>query len=417
MKINLRHGCLGLTLLVLMAGYFAGYAEMANAAGNLKISNRFSPMNRYRDNRGRTDYIILHTTEGGDRSSLRRVRQRGLAHYLVLRDGRIHRVIKRKKVALHAGRSMWNGVQNLDRRTIGIEVVGYHNKPITQKQITALAELLSQLQKIYSIPDEKVLTHSMIAYGKPNRWHNKNHRGRKRCGMQFADPELRRKLGLDKRPLFDPDVKAGRLINADPYLASVLYMPDDSPAQKRDPAPSSDNIITARRSAWYIAREEYDDATTVYVFPSGKRKRGDQISNWSKIPKGTRVLVNQVAASPVKATPQKGYLTLARNQAASKVAGKAYDDYATVYVYPGGKVRRGDTLSEGDFRGLPPGTRIFLGYELAGKITRNTTAYKLCGQLFNRASTVYLLPDGRVKNGDSIREKSIPTGTRVLVKS
>ena len=261
----------GRRILALMLLLCAGSA----LAAGLNISNRISPMDRYRDRRPRTEFIILHTTEGGDRSSLNRVKRRGLAHYLVRRDGKVYRIIQRHKVALHAGRSMWAGKTNLDRRSIGIEVVGYHDKPITAKQITALRELLRQLQGIYDIPDEKVLTHSMVAYGRPNRWHRHDHRGRKRCGMQFAQPELRSQLGLTARPLRDPDVAAGRLIEADPYLARVLYSPDQRARERarEEFQENGQNIITASRSAWYIARDDYDSPSTVYVFPGGTRRR------------------------------------------------------------------------------------------------------------------------------------------------
>nr|MEE4266790.1 peptidoglycan recognition family protein [Candidatus Krumholzibacteria bacterium] len=414
MTIKARHGRLWLILVLLSMAV----ATAAIAAGGLSISNRLSGLNRFRDTRPRTDYIILHTTEGGNRSSLDRIRRRGLAHYVVRTDGQVYRVIKRGKVAIHAGRSMWDGKDNLDRRSIGIEVVGYHNKPITGQQVTALKELLSQLQKIYKIPDERVLTHSMVAYGKPNRWHRKNHRGRKRCGMQFATPEVRRQLGLDKRPLFDPDVKAGRLINADPFLAKVLYAPDDERepvlADLADLDDDEAPTITPTRSAWYIARDAYDAPSTVYVFPSGTRKRGDQINDWSMMPPGTRVLLEQEPQAPSTARPY--FLTLGRNQAASKVVGSAYDDYSTVYVLPSGRVKRGDTITEKGFRSLPPGTRIFLKVEYAGKVTRGTTAYELCGPRFNDASTLYLLPTGRVQRGNDIRESSIPGGTLVLVE-
>lgn len=410
MTIRQRHGRLTLGLVLLVAA-LTGTA----LAGSLNISNRFSDKNRFRSSRERTDYIILHTTEGGDRSSLNRIRKRGLAHYLVMRDGRVHRVIRRQKVALHAGRSMWDGKQNLDRRSLGIEVVGYHNKPITDKQVKALAELLGQLQKIYSIPDERVLTHSMVAYGKPNLWHRKNHRGRKRCGMQFAQPQLRRRLGLDSRPLFDPDVRAGRLIEADTYLASALYQPDERPRPGTDAdlLAAENNTITATRSAWFIAREAYDHPATVYVFPSGVRKRGNQINDWSHLPPGTKVLLDQ-SREP---TTRPEFLTLGRNQTANQLAGSAYDDYSTIYVHPGGRIQLGDSMKERDFRRLPPGTRIFLGFEFAGKITSKSTAYGLCGLNYKEPSTVYLFPGGKIVRGDALRANRIPGGTLILVKS
>ncbi len=404
----MRHGRLILPLLLLTA------AGAALAAG-LDVSNRISPMDRFRERRPRTEFIILHTTEGGDRSSLNRVRRRGLAHYLVRRDGKVYRIIQRNKVALHAGRSMWDGKTNLDRRAIGIEVVGYHDKPITARQITALRELLRQLQGIYKIPDEKVLTHSMVAYGRPNRWHRHDHRGRKRCGMQFAQPELRGQLGLESRPLHDPDVKAGRLVEADPYLARVLYSPDARGREeaRRRYGENGENVITASRSAWYIARDEYDAPSTVYVFPGGTRKRGDQIGDWSSLPAGTKVMLDQ----ELQARSRSEYLTLGPNQAASKLAGSAHDDYSTVYLHPSGRVQRGDTMDERDFRGLPPGTRIFLGFEFAGKITAQTTAYRLCGTRHNSGSTLYILPGGKVVRGDAIRDDRIPPGTLVLIRA
>lgn len=385
-------------------------------AAKLRISNRWSPQNRHRPAREATDFIILHTTEGNDAPSLARVRRGGLAHYIVMRDGRVHRVVKRHLVARHAGRSMWEGRENLDHRSVGIEVVGYHNRELRSAQVAALAELVRQLQALYDVPDDHVLTHSMVAYGKPNRWHRHSHRGRKRCGMQFAQPEMRARLGLEGRPLSDPDVIAGRLVEADPYLATVLYAPEEQSeavAQAEFSGPDN-NIITATRTAWFIARDSYDDPSTVYVFPAGTRKRGDQIRNWNMMPVGTRVLVDQEVEAPA-ASP--GWLTLGRNQAASKVAGKAYDDGTTVYVRPDGRVLRGDIMSERDFKRLPPGTRVFLGFEYAGKVTQRHTAYELCGPRYKSEDTLYLLPGGRVKGGHEIRERGIPGGTHVLVRS
>lgn len=385
-------------------------------AAKLRISNRYSPLNRERQVRRNTDFIILHTTEGGDRPSLERIRRGGLAHYVVMRDGRVHRVISRKRLARHAGRSMWNGVQNMDHHSIGIEVIGYHNKPLKDAQITALAELLRQLQSIYGIPDDHVLTHSMVAYGKRNRWHKHAHRGRKRCGMQFASPALRQRLGLESRVLSDPDVAAGRLIVGDPYLAMVLYQPDDGAAavlaQAEFAGPGA-TTVSARRSAWFIAREAYDDPSTIYVFPSGRKRRGDEINDWSRLPTGTRVLLGQAVPAPTVT-----WRTLGRDgNSAIEIAGAAYADGGTLYVRPNGRIQCGNKMTERDFRRLPPGTRVFVGFEYAGKVTSGTTAYDLCGPAFRRDSTLYLLPSGRVKTGDQISENLIPGGTHILTGS
>jgi hypothetical protein len=198
-------------------------ALLAGAAPALDVVSYYSPRNFERTARSRTDYILLHTTEAPKASALRKLQANGETHYFLDRAGRIYRIIQMNRTAYHAGTSMWNGRSDLDTCSVGIEMDGYHNQDISPAQYTALRELLTDLQRIYRIPDQRVLTHSMVAYGPPNKWFRSSHRGRKRCGMLFAVDSVRRKLGLDKRYLYDPDVRAGRLTVGDPYLAGVLY--------------------------------------------------------------------------------------------------------------------------------------------------------------------------------------------------
>ena len=140
------------------------------AAKLLNIHNRLSPYNRKRPRRPYTKYIVLHTTEGQDGGSLRKLIQYGEAHYFVSHTGQVLRIIDKSKIAKHTGRSMWEGRSTIDNYSIGIEVAGYHNKDITDAQYDALRELLRQLKSLYNIPDENILTHSMVAYGRPNRF-------------------------------------------------------------------------------------------------------------------------------------------------------------------------------------------------------------------------------------------------------
>lgn len=423
-----RTGLARRAVWLLVAGFLTlgsgtGPAEAA-AAVKLQINDKLSPLNRDRPLRQRTDYIVLHTTEGGDRSSLDRVRRAGLAHYLVMTDGRIYRTIDRSRLARHAGLSMWNGQQDLDAVSIGIEVVGYHNRPLRERQILALRELLRQLQSIYDIPDDRVLSHSMVAYGNRNRWHRQAHRGRKRCGMLFAQPELRERLGLSGSPDRDPDVLAGRLVVADPHLATVLYggSREAQRAAVEEFTGPEVNVITAQRTAWYIARDEFDSATTVYYFPDGTRLRGTEVNDWSRLPPGTRVLLGQDPPADVAvndapfAGPSWGVIGRDGNTA-GEVAGSAYNLPTTVYVRPNGRVSRGDQLADRDFRNLPRGTRVFLGVRYAGTVTRHRTAYALAGPDFRLDSTLYLLPGGAVRTGSQIRENKIPGGTMVMLGS
>ena len=196
----------------------------AMQAAALDISNRYrSPRSAERKIRPSTDFIILHTTEAPARSSLNKVSERGECHYCVTEEGTVYRIVDRDREAFHAGRSMWNARTDIDKYSIGIECVGYHDKQMPMIQLYAIRDLVKELQKLYHLSDDKVMTHSMVAYGEPNKWQKHKHRGRKRCGMLFAMPSVRRILDLKSKVASDPDTKAKRLAIGDPYLQKVLY--------------------------------------------------------------------------------------------------------------------------------------------------------------------------------------------------
>ena len=202
-------------------------------ASAIDASNRYrSTRNPERRIRAKTDLIVLHTTEAPARSSLNKVSDRGECHFCVTEDGSVYRIVDRDREAFHAGRSMWNKTEDIDKVSIGIECVGYHDKSMPLIQLRAIKTLVKELQSMYKIPDHRVVCHSHVAYGAANKWHKFKHRGRKRCGMLFAMPSVRRQLGLSTRPAFDPDTKAGRLKQADAYLQKVLYGRTDTMAAK-----------------------------------------------------------------------------------------------------------------------------------------------------------------------------------------
>ncbi len=187
-------------------------------------SNRYrSPRNPERKIRQSTELIVLHTTEAPARSSLNKLSDRGEAHYCVTEEGAIYRIVDRDKEAFHAGRSVWRGKEDVDKFSIGIECVGDHDKPMGMVQLKAIAALVKDLKSMYRLSDDRVVCHSHVAYGSPNKWHGYKHRGRKRCGMLFATPTIRRILGLKSRPAYDPDVRSKRLVVGDEYLNRVLY--------------------------------------------------------------------------------------------------------------------------------------------------------------------------------------------------
>lgn len=388
-------------------------AGVAAPACGLNIVDHYSPRNGERPTRKATTAIILHTTEGPAAGSLKKLHQNGEAHYMVDTNGRVYRIIHRDRVAYHCGRSMWDATTDMDRYTIGIEVVGYHHRDISAAQYAALKELLSQIQGIYRIPDERVLTHSMVAYGTPNRWHRASHRGRKRCAMLFATRAVRERLGLTRGPLQDPDVRDRRLVVADTYLADVLYGDARKQASAAEHFTSDDrHIISRGRSAWDIARDAYNNAGTRYIFPDGSESRGDQIRDWTKLPAGTRVALS---AEPPD-NPPEGVKVLGEDgSTAWEVAGSEHRAKHTLYFLPGGQVRAGDSLSDVELRSLPVGTRLLVGYTHSGRITARKSAFQICGPRWNLPTTYYQLPDGALVDGSSLDERGIPAGTLVFL--
>lgn len=318
-----------------------------------------SPRNSERPLRARTDYIVLHTTEGPAEGSLQKLTANGEAHYMVDTRGRVYRILRNDKVAFHSGRSMWNGRVDLDSCSVGIEVVGYYNASLTEAQYKALRPLIESLQKQYRVPDDRVLTHSMVAYSPPNKWHKRSHRGRKRCGMLFANPVVRQRLGLTSQPAFDPDVRAGRLVEADAYLAAKLY---GKPAPPAPPTKLQTQILA----------EQLDDSDTG---------------------------IQDIARAGVAAA------TVAGDEAASP---------STFYLFPDGAVKSGNAMPQDLLSALPKGTKVLLGYVYGGKLSRERNAFSVCGRRWNFPSTIYRYPDGTVHAGNTVSDKTIPASAMVF---
>jgi len=403
-----RFGCAGW-------GAALGLTLFVHQAIALEISNHYSPRDRVRPKRDRSDFIILHTTEAPEEGSHKKLYEKGEAHYFIGLNGHVYRIIHRDRVALHAGRSMWNRHTNIDDYSIGIEVVGYHNKDITAAQYQALRELLDDLKRLYGVPDDRVLTHSMVAYGAPNRWHRRSHRGRKRCGMLFAVKSVRRRLGLNAEATYDPDVRAGRLTVGDPFLADVLYGAASERALgiAHFSAVHGDTIENGR-SAWDIARDRYNSPDTLYTFPDGRQLRGTEVKNWKKMPAGTRVLLAQTHSD----NPSETVSVIGVDAATAwDIAGDECSAETTVYFLPDGRVRHGNELGPDEFAKLPSQTKVLVGYVAGGRITSRRSAFDICGERWSFPSTFYRFPDGSVRSGNTINENSIPRDALIFYRN
>jgi hypothetical protein len=268
----------------------------------------------------------------------------------------------------------------------------------------------------------------MVAYGAPNRFHPHAHRGRKRCAMIFADPGVRRRLGLTAAPARDPDVAAGRLRPGDRELQRHLYPRPSRPArvEKASRAVAAAGVVTPRRTAWAIAGKAYASPATVYVFPDGTRTPGDAVRDWGDIPRGTRVLLDQnptreeaaVAAPPPDVD---GLLVVGRPVAARDLLGSAASSDTTNYLFPSGSVRSGAELErepEGRdlLHRLPAGTRVLVGYVNGGQVARGESLAQAAGSRWDDPRTYYRTPSGRVRSGAEIDRHRVAPGTLVFLR-
>ena len=352
-----------LFMMQALAGSLAALAILLpGTAEALPITDLKSTKRKTFPERLSTRFIVLHTTEAESRSALRSIAQGGKANYLVDRDGKVYRVLGRTQASIGCGRSMWAGVSNLDNHAINVEVVGYHHKPPTPQQIASLRVLLQTLKKAYLVHDRNVMPHSQVAYGRPNKWHRRSHRGRKRCGMLFATDPIRKKLGLLEKPGYDPDVEARRLVVADGYLEQVLY---------------------------------------------GRIGRSEP----------TMIPVAAAAPGAIAEDDEIEVRTVEKGQTVWTYAGDEYAQETTIYLFANGQVKRGDELlrENFDFNSVQPGTRVATGYILGGNVTKERTAYSVVGKDWNRSDTLYVT-DGKIIPGDEISDANIPLGTVILFR-
>ena len=305
----------------------------------INASTRYrSPRNPERRVRPSTELIVLHTTEAPARSSLNKLSDRGEAHFCVTEDGGVYAIVDRDRVAFHAGRSMWNGKEDVDNFSIGIECVGYHDKPMPMAQLVAIRNLVKDLKAMYRIPDERVVCHSHVAYGSPNKWQRRKHRGRKRCGMLFAMSSVRRVLDLKSRPAFDADTRAGRLVVGDDYLRGVLYGRTDTmlaayaPPKPKTVAPPKPKVVARPKPKSVVATPK--PKAVAPPKPAVAASKPTARVDTSVAPKSIAQLI-------LRGYEQKGKVS--KTTSASKIAGSKWNASDTYYTIRG-KVFPGNTM-------------------------------------------------------------------------
>ncbi len=115
----------------------------------------------------RPEFVVLHFTEMPDAASaldrLCAPEAEVSAHYLIGRDGRLWQMVDETLRAWHAGAGMWRGHDDINSRSIGIELDNDGHSPFSAPLMARLETLLPGILTRWAIPPSGVIAHSDMA--------------------------------------------------------------------------------------------------------------------------------------------------------------------------------------------------------------------------------------------------------------
>ena len=138
----------------------------------MKIESFLSP-NYYKNKRATNTIkiIVIHYTGmQSERESMLRLinpQSKVSSHFVINRNGKVYRLVYDNKISWHAGKSCWGKYKNLNKNSIGIELVnkghkfGYTN--FKKKQLLSLIKICKNLIQKYKIKKQNIVGHSDIA--------------------------------------------------------------------------------------------------------------------------------------------------------------------------------------------------------------------------------------------------------------
>jgi N-acetylmuramoyl-L-alanine amidase len=136
-----------------------------------QIIDRPSPNHDARPDGQAVDILLLHYTgmKSGDAALARLCdpAARVSAHYMVEEDGRVFQLVPEERRAWHAGIAQWQGADDINARSVGIELVNpgheFGYRPFRPEQMAALKRLALDILARHPIPAARVLGHSDVA--------------------------------------------------------------------------------------------------------------------------------------------------------------------------------------------------------------------------------------------------------------
>ena len=138
----------------------------------MKISNVYSPnFDKKKRSYKSIKFLVIHYTGmQSERESIKRLcnpKSKVSSHYLISQNGKVYQLVMDNRIAWHAGKSCWGKYKNLNKSSIGIEMVnkghkfGYTN--FKKKQLSNLIKICQNLIKKYKIKKQNIVGHSDIA--------------------------------------------------------------------------------------------------------------------------------------------------------------------------------------------------------------------------------------------------------------
>ncbi len=142
-------------------------------------------------------------------------------HYLIEEDGTIFRLVSEKHRAWHAGEASWDGDDNINDRSIGIELVNpgheFGYRPFPERQMRELEKLCHDILDRRQIKPSRILGHSDVS---PMR---------KEDPGELFDWERLAKAGIGIWPAMDPitdDFIPGSILDLQTGLNQLGYKLD-----------------------------------------------------------------------------------------------------------------------------------------------------------------------------------------------
>ena len=138
----------------------------------MKINPLYSPnFDKKKRSKNLIKILVIHYTGmQSERESIKRLcnkKSNVSCHFLINENGKIYRLVKDQQIAWHAGKSCWGRYKNLNKNSIGIELVNKGHKlgytSFKKKQILSLIKICKILIRKYKIKKQNIVGHSDIA--------------------------------------------------------------------------------------------------------------------------------------------------------------------------------------------------------------------------------------------------------------